>query len=285
MSPLQVELTTINDIYNSCKPTIISAINLLNTESLFGEHVNSNNHLKRSLLPFLGDALRWLTGTATTKDGNSIKQHVNQLTEAQSIQKETSVNIVSILNITRYAAQVNRHSIDILMDKVDETSHDVNSLYNMTTSLATSLSYHQLILYIRSVLANLWDSLWCWPARLVHQPLQPGTMQYTVVDDDVEAAPIYRCNGKALQPTRPCENHGLHIEHIWKQQTQKFLIDIYVYINIHYCMDYVHTHAQIWITQPHHTMIPWIWMTFLSFEDLMTTSSKEDIPALDEVGY
>ena len=31
---------------------------------------------------------------------------------------------------------------------------------------------------------------WCWPARLVYWPLQPGTMQYTIVDDDVEAAPI-----------------------------------------------------------------------------------------------
>ena len=28
ISPLLVELTTINDMYNSCKPTIISAINL-----------------------------------------------------------------------------------------------------------------------------------------------------------------------------------------------------------------------------------------------------------------
>ena len=45
------------------------------------------------------------------------------------------------------------------MDKVDETVHDVNNLYNLTTSLATSLSYHQLILHIRLVLANLWDSL------------------------------------------------------------------------------------------------------------------------------
>ena len=45
------------------------------------------------------------------------------------------------------------------MDKVDETVHDVNNLYNLTTSLATSLSYHQLILHIRSVLANLQDSL------------------------------------------------------------------------------------------------------------------------------
>ena len=69
------------------------------------------------------------------------------------------VHIVSILNVTRYAVQVNRHSINISMDKVDATSQDVNNLYNLTTSLATSLSYHQLVLYIRSVPANLCDSL------------------------------------------------------------------------------------------------------------------------------
>ena len=36
LSPLQVELDTINDMYDSCRPTIISSINLLNTNpSLF----------------------------------------------------------------------------------------------------------------------------------------------------------------------------------------------------------------------------------------------------------
>ena len=88
-----------------------------------------------------------------------LKECVNQLTETQSTQQETLVHIVSILNISRYAAEVNRHSINILMDKVDETSHDVNNLYNLTCSLATSLSYHQLTLYIKSDLANLSDSL------------------------------------------------------------------------------------------------------------------------------
>ena len=158
ISSLQVELTTINHMCNSCKPTIISAINLLNTDTSFNGHMNSNTH-HRSLLLFLGDALRWLTGTATVKDVNSIKECVNQLIETQSTQQETLVHIVSILNVTRYAAQVNRHSINILMDKVDETSQDINNLYNLTTSLATSLSSHQLVLYIRSVLANLRDSL------------------------------------------------------------------------------------------------------------------------------
>ena len=56
-------------------------------------------------------------------------------------------------------------------------------------------------------------------------------MQYTIVDDDVEAAPIYRCDSKAQQPTRPCKNHGLHMEHIptwmesqYKQQMQSLVV-------------------------------------------------------------
>ena len=39
-------------------------------------------------------------------------------------------------------------------------------------------------------------------------------MHYTIVDDDVEVAPIYRHDGKDHQSTRPCENHGLAIEHL-----------------------------------------------------------------------
>ena len=77
----------------------------------------------------------------------------------QTSQQEMLVHVISILNIARYAVQVNRHSINILMDKVDDTSHDINYLYNLTTSLATSITFHQLILHIRSVFANLCYSL------------------------------------------------------------------------------------------------------------------------------
>ena len=56
-------------------------------------------------------------------------------------------------------------------------------------------------------------------------------MQYTFVDDAVAAAPIYSCDGKASQPMRPCENHGLCIEHTptWmesqcKQQMQSLVV-------------------------------------------------------------
>ena len=49
-------------------------------------------------------------------------------------------------------------------------------------------------------------------------------MPYTIVDDNVEAASIYRCDSKAGQPiVRPHENHDLHIEQepTWTGSRQK----------------------------------------------------------------
>ena len=45
----------------------------------------------------------------------------------------------------------------------------------------------------------------------------------TIDDDDVEAAPIYRCDGRAKQPTTPHENHGLHMQWVptWMESWQK----------------------------------------------------------------
>ena len=154
LSTLQLELSNIKDIYNSGETTITSAIKLLHSNQ-----PQTHIHCKRSLLPFLGDALIWLTGTATTKDIHSIKTRINQLIATQASQQETLVHIVSILNITRYATTVNRCGINAFMDAVRTTSHDINNLYNLTTSLYTSINFNQLILHVRSVFANRCDSL------------------------------------------------------------------------------------------------------------------------------
>ena len=108
---------------------------------------------------FLGTTLSWLTGTATTKDICSIKARINQLIATQTLQHNTLVHIVSILNVTRYATQVNRHSINNLIDAICTTSQDINNLYNLTMSLAASINFNQMVLHIRSVFANLQDSL------------------------------------------------------------------------------------------------------------------------------
>ena len=64
---------------------------------------------------------------------------------------------------------------------------------------------------------------------------------------------------------------------IWK----KFLLDIYVSMNIHYHMDYVHIHVHIQITKPSSYYNTLDLSDISKFEDLMTTSSNEDIPALN----
>ena len=168
LTTLQLKLSNIQDIYKSSKTTITSAIKLLNSIQL-----QTRTWCRRSLLPFLGDALSWLTGTTTTKDIHSIKTRINQLIATQTSQHNTLVHIVSILNVTRYMTQVNRHSINNLIDVIHTASQDIDNLYNLTTSLAASINFNQMILHIRSVFANLQDSLhYLWT-------VSTHTMEYT----------------------------------------------------------------------------------------------------------
>ena len=95
LTTLQLELSDIQDIYKSSETSITSAINLLNSQQ-----PQITTRCKRSLLPFLGTALSWLTGTATTKYICSIKTRINQLIAMQSSQRDALVHIVSILNVT-----------------------------------------------------------------------------------------------------------------------------------------------------------------------------------------
>ena len=113
LSTLQLELSNIKDIYNFGETTITSVIKLLQSNQ-----PQTHIHCRRSLLHFFDNALSWLTGTATTKDIHSIKTRINQLITTQTSQHNTLVHILSILNITMYTTQVNRHSINTLMDAV-----------------------------------------------------------------------------------------------------------------------------------------------------------------------
>ena len=160
LPPLEAELTNLASIHISYKPLILAATQLLKKEpSLDGVSV-STKCTWRSLLPFLGDTLSRLTGTATTKDVTSIKQKVKHLISTQHSQQETLVHVISILNITRYATQVNREPINMVMNTAEKTHKDIITLYNFTHSLHSSLSYQQIVLHICSILANFRDSLY-----------------------------------------------------------------------------------------------------------------------------
>ena len=100
LNALLDKFSNIENIYESYKPTIRSAVQLLKADS---ENMSppENPWSKRSLLPFLGHALKWLTGTLTTRGTQEIKQHVNQVIQAQTKQQETLVHVICILNVTR----------------------------------------------------------------------------------------------------------------------------------------------------------------------------------------
>ena len=103
-----------------------------------------------------------------TKDVNNIKNGVNQLIAMQHKKQETLVYIVSILNVTKYATQVNMQHINLVMDAVERTHHDVTILYNIISSLYTSLNYQKILLHICSILANLTDSLYYMRQATMH---------------------------------------------------------------------------------------------------------------------
>ena len=115
--------------------------------------------MQKKFTTLFGTALSWLMGTATTKDIRSIRTRINQLIATQSSQCDTLVHIVSILNVTRYATQVNRHSINSLIDAVHSAAQDIDNLFNVTSSLASSVNFNQMTLHLRSVFANLRDTM------------------------------------------------------------------------------------------------------------------------------
>ena len=176
---LEAELNNLNSIYTSYQPLILAATQLLQKEPSFDGIPVSSKHMKRSLQPFLGDALSWLTGTAATKDVNAIRSRINHLISMQHNQQETLVNLISILNVTRYVTQVNRHHINTLMDTTEKTHQDVRTLYIIMHFLHSSISYHQIILHVRSVLSchyTTCEKLPFIPWIILMQPLQENSL-------------------------------------------------------------------------------------------------------------
>ena len=98
---LQVELDNLHNLFMAYKPVFSSARSILQMQPLFdGKPIPPSGRKKRRLLPFLGSALKWLTGTAATKDIKHIKKRISSLIETQENQRKTMVHIVSILNLT-----------------------------------------------------------------------------------------------------------------------------------------------------------------------------------------
>ena len=82
LQPLQVELDNLHSLFMAYKPVFSSAMSILQTQPSFdGKPIPPSGRKKQSLLPFLGSALKWLTGTAPTKDIKHIRNESHLLSK------------------------------------------------------------------------------------------------------------------------------------------------------------------------------------------------------------
>ena len=148
LQPLQVELDNLHSLFMAYKPVFSSAMSILQMQPSFDRKpIPPSRRKKQSLLPFLGSALKWLTGTATTKDVKHIKKQISSLIETQENQWKTMVHIVSILNLTRYEIQVNRQWINIILKELTKSNEDIRALFNITNQLATQVQVQNIVLH------------------------------------------------------------------------------------------------------------------------------------------
>ena len=136
-----------------------------------------------------------------------IWQHLGNNRSDMQLQHMATIPSIPVHNVYQ-------HLLNSTMQLVPfntEPSEDTDSLWSVFTHPGIYISVLGLMIPVGIGLYCCYF-FWCQPARLACKPLQPGNTRYTIVDDNVEVAPIYRCDGKAPQPTRPCKNHGLAIE-------------------------------------------------------------------------
>ena len=96
---------------------------------------------------------------ATTRDTQEIKWCVNQRMQAQSKQQETLVHGICLLNVTKYAAQVNMQKLNEVMDAPQRSNEDLDRLFNITETLMQCIRNQQMYIYMDTILACLRESL------------------------------------------------------------------------------------------------------------------------------
>ena len=88
----------------------------------------SSNRVKRAILPFVGDALSSLFGTATTNEIQDILSRVNDLTDAQDEVLNVIDNSVTMINQTIVDVDMNRRTITRLMNSTNYLTDRLNGL-------------------------------------------------------------------------------------------------------------------------------------------------------------
>ena len=119
------------------------------------------------------------------RDTWEIKQHVNQLIQAQTKQQDTLAHVISILNITRYAAQVNRQKLIEIIDALQRTNEDLDRLFNIAEFLTQHIRYQQMYVYMCTILIYLRDSVTYMRQVVIHMMDYVDAVTTSVLSPDI----------------------------------------------------------------------------------------------------
>lgn len=145
----KTELNSLNSMYKMTRDEF--------RDILIIQNQNKVNRLKRAVLPFLGKALSFLTGTLTKKDLKKVYGHINTLSENQEQIMHVLNDTLSIVNVTNVEVRRNRHAIQSMAEmigKVDSrlvnfTGQLQNWLNHLNSFLLTYLQMDMMITELR----------------------------------------------------------------------------------------------------------------------------------------
>ena len=148
-------------------------------------------------------------------------QHLKDHWNKTQLHKLADVPTVPVAHLYKY--MIDNNAPIFLFNLTDESIEDTASIWTLFSH--TGIYIMVIGLLIPAGLGIFCCYLyWCQPCHLSTLTFSTGSLLHTIVDDDVEAAPIYRGDGKAQQLViRPHKNHDLHMKWkpTWMESQQK----------------------------------------------------------------
>ena len=131
---------------------------------IFNDYNSMGNRIKRSLIPFVGDALSYLFGTVSGADLDGIRKAVNALNTNQEKIQHVINSSLSIINMSHNKIVENRNRINQLNKGLSEIFYRLNKETNTINAelnqLRAALSYYlQLNSLVDSAKQLMYESL------------------------------------------------------------------------------------------------------------------------------
>lgn len=142
--------STLRSVFNSFRNIEKDLLSLDNTvqqlKTRFNEHKMHRPREKRSVLPFVGDALSFLFGTVSHGDLNRIKENLNKLTRNALKLEHVVKDSLTLINVSRTAIIENRHTINVLVGRIGYIN---NALRNITRDHGARLDALETVLPVK----------------------------------------------------------------------------------------------------------------------------------------